>query len=351
VTQKPSLSGVPLRELEIVLSPLPRYRAGQVFAWINSGLDSFQEMNNLPFALRRELDGRFSLRKTTLVKKFEDEGNLKLQIAVSGGMVEAVILVDRAGRRTACLSTQLGCAMGCVFCRTGLMGLVRNLDSAEITEQFYHIRKFYPDIANIVFMGMGEPLLNLYELRRALEVLCRTMSPRRITVSTCGLVDGIEGLASEGPSVRLAVSITTAREELRRRLMPVSAANPLPRLKEALLRHQAQQRRRITLEAVLLGGINGGAEDAAAMSAFAEGLDVVVNLIPWNRVEGLRFEGRPLKEPEAAEIERFRSGLERLGLKTVIRRKKGRGISGACGQLGSTVDKDFDVNGTDTVAR
>jgi 23S rRNA (adenine2503-C2)-methyltransferase len=225
--------------------------------------------------------------------------------------------------------------MGCVFCKTGLMGLTRNLDSTEITEQFYHIRKFYPDIANIVFMGMGEPLLNLTELRRAIEVLCRTMSPRRITVSTCGLVDGIESLADEGPAVRLAVSLTTAREELRRRLMPVSAANPLCRLKEALLRHQERQRRRITLEAVLLGGINTGAEDAEAMAAFALGLDVIVNLIPWNPAEGLSLEGIPLKEPSAAELKRFCAELEKQGLKTVLRRRKGRGISGACGQLGS----------------
>lgn len=296
----------------------------------------------MPLALRRELDGHFCLRKTTLIKKLEDgNGAAKLQIGIPGGMVEAVILVDGAGRRTACLSTQLGCAMGCVFCRTGLMGLTRNLDSAEITEQFYHIRKFYPDIANIVFMGMGEPLLNLSELRRSLEVLCRTMSPRRITVSTCGLVDGIESLAGEGPAVRLAVSITSAREELRRRLMPVSDANPLRRLKEALLRHQWRHGRRITLEAVLLGGINGSTEDAYAMAAFAEGLDVVVNLIPWNPVDGLCFEGVPLKEPSIAELGHFCSELEKQGLKTVIRREKGRNVCGACGQLGSVVNKDF----------
>ncbi|MDR2097578.1 MAG: radical SAM protein, partial [Spirochaetaceae bacterium] len=191
MTQKPSLSGLPLRELEEILAPLPRYRAGQVFTWINNGVDSFDAMNNLPLALRRELDGRFRLRKTTFIKKIDGggarNGAVKLQIGVLDGVVEAVVLADGAGRRTACLSTQLGCAMGCVFCKTGLMGFTRNLDSAEITEQFYHIRKFYPDISNIVFMGMGEPLLNLCELRRVLDILCLTMSPRRITVSTCGL--------------------------------------------------------------------------------------------------------------------------------------------------------------------
>jgi 23S rRNA (adenine2503-C2)-methyltransferase len=320
-----------------ILSRLPSYRAGQVFEWINKGIESFLEMDNLPLALRRELDECFCLRKTSLIKKLEDSdgGAAKLQIGVSGGIVEGVLLSDGAGRRTACLSTQLGCAMGCVFCRTGLMGLTRNLDSAEITEQFYHIRKLYPDIANIVFMGMGEPLANLLELRRSLQVLCRTMSPRRITVSTCGLADGIIRLADEGPAVRLAVSLTTAREDLRARLMPVSSANPLRRLKEALLYHQRKQGRRVTLEAVLLGGVNTGTEDAAAMSAFAEGMNAVVNLIPWNPVENICFEGIPLKEPSGADIMCFRAELEKRGLKTVLRRKKGRAVCGACGQLGA----------------
>jgi 23S rRNA (adenine2503-C2)-methyltransferase len=321
-----------------MLSHIPSYRAEQVFAWINKGVDSFDAMNNLPLVQRRELDGRFCLRKTTLIKKLDGKGGAaKLQIGVSGGLVEAVVLTDGSGRHTACLSTQLGCAMGCIFCKTGLMGLTRNLDSAEITEQFYHIRRFYPDISNIVFMGMGEPLLNLCELRRSIDVFCDTMSPRRVTVSTCGLADGIEALADEGPAVRLAVSLTTAREELRERLMPVSRANPLERLKAALLYHQTRIGRRITLEAVLLGGINVGPEDAGAMAAFASGLDVVLNIIPWNPVAGIYFDGAPLKEPSYVEIRDFCAELERRGLKTVLRRRKGRGLSAACGQLGSVL--------------
>jgi 23S rRNA (adenine2503-C2)-methyltransferase len=291
-------------------------------------------MNDLPLALRNELDSRFSLRKTAVLNTLHDDGAAKLQIGVDGGVVEAVVLVDGAGRRTACLSTQLGCPLGCVFCKTGTLGFTRNLDSAEIVEQFYHIRAIFPDIANIVFMGMGEPLLNLAALSRSLSVLCQTMSPRRITVSTCGIAGGIESLADEAPAVRLAVSLTTAREGLRGRLMPVSAANPLNLLKEALLYHQRRQGRRITLEAVLLGGINTGAEDASAMASFADSLDVIINLIPWNPVDGLSFEGSPLKEPSAAEVGRFQSLLEERGLKTALRRRKGRGITGACGQLG-----------------
>jgi 23S rRNA (adenine2503-C2)-methyltransferase len=335
---KPSLSGIPVAELEMLLFPLPAYRARQIFAWINRGVCSFEAMTDLPLALRRELDGRFCLRKTAVVNTLEDGANgaAKLQIGVEGGFVEAVALQDAAGRRTACLSTQLGCPMGCVFCNTGRMGLARNLDSAEITEQFYHIRALYPDISNIVIMGMGEPLQNLAELRRALAALCETASPRRVTVSTCGLARGIESLA-DGPAVRLAVSITTARDDLRRRLMP--SATPPAALKQALLYHQKRRGQRITLEAVLLGGLNTGAGDAAAMAAFARGLDVVINLIPWNPVAGLLFEGSPLKEPSAAETDRFRARLEAHGLKTILRRERGRSIAGACGQLGEAAGK------------
>jgi 23S rRNA (adenine2503-C2)-methyltransferase len=331
---KPSLSGVPLAELEALLAPLPRYRAKQVFEWINAGCGSFEAMNNLPLALRSELDGRFVLRKTRVERTLDGTDATKLQIAVDGGTVEAVILADGAGRQTACLSTQLGCPMACVFCKTGSLGLSRSLDSAEITEQFYHVRARRPAIGSIVFMGMGEPLLNLGELRRALGILCGLLSVRRITISTCGIVDGIVSLADSGPAVRLAVSLTTAREGLRKRLMPAAAKSPLSELKAALLYHQRKIGRRVTLEAALLGGVNTGAEDADALAAFADGLDAAVNLIPWNPVAGLSFDGKPLVEPSAAETARFRAALESRGLTTLLRRRKGRAICGACGQLG-----------------
>lgn len=338
LASKIPLSGVPVSGLEKLLTPLPKYRAKQIFAWINSGISSFELMSNLPRSLRAELDKRFCLRKTSLVSTVEDpvSGAIKLKIGIEGGFIEVVALVDAAGRRTACLSTQLGCGMGCVFCKTGSLGFTRDLDGSEIIEQFYHIQALYPDIANIVFMGMGEPLLNLSGLRQAISVLCETLSPRRITVSTCGITAGINSLADDGPAVRLALSLTSARETLRQKLMPVSAANPLAALKEALLRHQKRHGRRLTLEAVLLGAINTGAEDAAAIAAFSQNLDVVVNLIPWNPVENLYFNGMPLKEPSSAELRRFCAELERHGLKTVMRREKGRGIAGACGQLGGT---------------
>lgn len=232
--------------------------------------------------------------------------------------------------------------MGCVFCKTGALGFRRNLDSAEIVSQFFRLREIAGDIANIVFMGMGEPLLNLGELRRAAAALTcgggTGFSPRRITVSTCGIVPGIRDLAEHGPRLRLALSLTTADGELRRRLMPATNANPLPALKEALRRYQDLAGQRITLETVLLGDVNTRPQDAEALAEFARGLNVVVNLIPWNPVEGMRFEGRLLREPGAGEIARMDSQLKKLGLNVTRRFKKGQRIGGACGQLGTLGD-------------
>jgi 23S rRNA (adenine2503-C2)-methyltransferase len=272
--------------------------------------------------------------------KLEDpDGTIKLRIRLwDGAAIEAVVLTDGEGRQTACLSTQAGCPIGCVFCKTGALGFLRNLEASEITEQFYHLRDLCPGIANIVVMGMGEPLLNLGELRKALETLTDPeglgLSKRRVTVSTSGIISGIRELAEKGPGVRLAVSLTTADEHLRRRLMPIAASNPLPALKDALVFYQRKQGRRITLEAALLGGVNTRDEDIAALAAFARGLNAVVNLIPWNPVEGLSFAGKALREPAGEEVARFGRGLEARGIKVTRRFRKGRLVAGACGQLG-----------------
>jgi 23S rRNA (adenine2503-C2)-methyltransferase len=337
----PALSAFPPEELAVLLAPLPKYRAKQIFSWISRGEGTFDGMTDLPLPLRAELRERFTIYSGVVSATLKDpDGTVKLRITLNDGYcVEAVLLTNGEGRRTACLSTQAGCPMGCVFCKTGALGFRRNLDSAEIVSQFFHLREIVGDISNIVFMGMGEPLLNLGELRRAVSVLTdgggAGFSPRRITVSTSGVAAGIRDLAENGPLLRLALSLTTADEELRGRLMPVTDANPLPVVKEALRRYQERTGHRVTLEMVLLGDVNTRPKDADALAEFARGLDVVVNLIPWNPVEGMRFEGRPLREPDAGEIARLGSRLERLGLKVTRRFRKGRTIGGACGQLGT----------------
>jgi 23S rRNA (adenine2503-C2)-methyltransferase len=338
---KPVLSGYPLRDLTELLAPLPQFRARQVFAAIARGVRSFQEIGELPRSLRDEMDSRFALYSSVVSARLGDrDGTVKLRIALRDGLaIEAVILADGEGRKTACISTQAGCPAGCIFCKTGTLGFARNLEAGEMVEQFLHIRSICPGTANVVIMGMGEPLLNLGELRRALAVLTGReglgLSRRRITVSTCGIAEGIRDLADQGPDIRLAVSLTTADGELRKKLMPVGIGNPLPALREALGYYQARRRRRITLEAVLLGGLNTRRTDAEALAAFAGGLDVVVNLIPWNPLDGMVFEGRPLREPGQGELARFTAALTGLGLKVTRRYRKGRGVCGACGQLGT----------------
>ncbi|MDR1301357.1 MAG: 23S rRNA (adenine(2503)-C(2))-methyltransferase RlmN [Treponema sp.] len=342
---KPVLSGLPFEVLAETLKPLPSFRAAQVFQWIARGVSSFHEMTDLAIPLREDLEQRFSLYSSVIAGRVADpDGTIKLYIRLhDGAQVEAVLLVDAEQRKTACLSTQAGCAMGCVFCKTGTRGLTRNLDSGEILEQFLHLRSIKqehePEIANIVFMGMGEPLLNLPELYQALAVLTDSrglgISKRRITLSTSGIIAGIRDLAATGAEVRLALSLTTGDSELRARLMPVTLSNPLPDLKQVLYDYQQQQGRRITLEAVLLGGINTRQEDSDTLAAFASGLDVVVNLIPWNPVQGMVFEGRPLREPSGRELRGYMQRLEQKGLKVTRRLRKGLRIAGACGQLGT----------------
>jgi 23S rRNA (adenine2503-C2)-methyltransferase len=269
----------------------------------------------------------------------DTDGTIKVYIRLHDGeRIEAVLLTNGEGRKTACLSTQAGCPLKCAFCKTGTRGFKRNLTSGEILEQFLHLRSLEPDIANIVFMGMGEPLLNLPELRKSLAVLTDHrglgLSKRRITLSTSGIIVGIRSLADAGPDVRLALSLTTGDSGLRSRLMPVTLSNPLFTLKDVLYDYQQRQGRRITLEAVLLGGVNTRQEDSDGLAAFAAGLDVVVNLIPWNPVEGMVFEGQALREPSLREIAGYMQRLERRGLNVTRRLRKGRGIAGACGQLG-----------------
>jgi 23S rRNA (adenine2503-C2)-methyltransferase len=342
IVKIPVLCGIPKDELTELLSPLPRFRAVQIIKWIASGVSSFAEMENLPLVLREDLAKCFTLRPGTGIEKHigkDDTVKLVLQFA-DGVKVEAVLLSDRDSRYTICLSTQVGCPVGCVFCKTGT-NYVRDLNSEEIVEQFLRLRTFssHP-IANIVVMGMGEPLLNLTELRRALSVICckegMNFSRRRITISTCGISQGIIDLAENGPAVRLALSLTTGDEKLRQRLMPITESQSLEKVKKALRFFQSRSGGRITLEAVLLGGINTRNEDAVGIAQFAEDLDTVVNLIPWNPVKGLMFEGKPLREPTAVEVESFTQQLLTLGLKVTRRFRRGRGIMGACGQLGTS---------------
>ncbi|MCL2479205.1 MAG: 23S rRNA (adenine(2503)-C(2))-methyltransferase RlmN, partial [Treponema sp.] len=321
-------------------APVPDYRCRQICQWINRGAGSFMEMKNLPAALREDLDRNFRIFSSAVSGEVSDSsGTIKVRMELEdNNVIEAVILGDSRDRKTACISTQAGCPLSCVFCKTGTLGFVRNLTAAEMAEQFLFLRRRDQEISHIVVMGMGEPLLNLIELRKTIGFFTNKdgmgISKKRITVSTAGITEGIIDLADNGPDLRLAVSLTSARQDLREKLMPIAKTNPLPDLKKSLLYYQKKNGRRITLEAVLLGGINTGSEDADAMAEFAGSLEAAINLIPWNPVEGLEFDGMPLRSPTAKETSLFAAALEKRGLKVTLRMGKGTDISGACGQLG-----------------
>ena len=342
--EKVALSGLLPSEICEALSLKQAFRGKQIFQWIGKGAESFDEMTNLSVDLRNELNEKAVLRSTTVSKVLKDpDGTIKLQITLSDGLaVETVLLTDREDRKTACVSCQVGCAMNCAFCQTGHLGLARSLTAGEIVEQFLYLEKHVRDagvantLDNIVFMGMGEPMMNLENVRKAIAVLTskegRALSGRRITLSTSGVIKGIYDLADNGPAIRLAVSLTTADPALREKLMPICRTNPLPELRKAIDYFATKTGKRVTLEAALLHGTNTSVESATNMINFARGLDVHINLIPWNPVEGLEFE-----EPSAKECKNFVYHLEKAGLNVTLRTRRGREIGGACGQLGKTL--------------
>ena len=336
--RKIALCGLLAAEITEQLGITPAFHGKQLFSWIGKGAESFDAMTNLPAPLRAQLAETTALRSTAVSAVLTDrDGTVKLQITLADGLaVETVLLTDRDGRKTACVSCQAGCAMRCAFCQTGQLGLARSLAAAEIVEQFLHLEKHAGTLDNIVFMGMGEPMTNLPAVRKAIAVLTdrggRALSARRITLSTSGIVAGIYDLADNGPHVRLAVSLTTADTALRERLMPVTAANPLPALREAIAYYTEKTGRRVTLEAALLHDTNTDDASARNLIAFARGLDAHINLIPWNPVATLDF-----AEPTAAECKQFAETLRRAGLNVTLRTRRGRDIGGACGQLGKTL--------------
>lgn len=337
--QKINLCGLLPDEIFKELNLKQAFRAKQIFKWVSSGIKDFSLMTNLSLDLRNELEEKACLRTSSISNVLKDtDGTVKLQITLQdSNAVETVLLTDKEGRKTACVSCQVGCAMKCAFCMTGTLGLARNLTAGEIVEQFFYLEEICGKLDNIVFMGMGEPMQNLSAIRRAIEILChkdgRALSTKRITLSTCGIVKGIYDLADNGPSIRLAVSLTTANEDLRKELMPVARAseNNLQELRKAVSYYAEKSGKRVTLEAALMHEKNTDDASASNMIEFARGIDVNINLIPWNPVSSLPFE-----EPSKNEVNRFVEKLEKAGLNVTLRTRRGRTIGGACGQLGKT---------------
>ncbi|MBN1648358.1 MAG: 23S rRNA (adenine(2503)-C(2))-methyltransferase RlmN [Spirochaetales bacterium] len=335
------LAGLLPEKLQEIIAFEKSYQAGQLFLGILQGSKSIDEISTLSMALRSELSERFGLFSVTIEQITEDaDGTRKMLLRLWDNQhIECVLLRDEEGRKTACLSTQAGCAMGCAFCRTATMGLRRNLSGQEIIELFLLLQNEFGKISNIVFMGMGEPLQNLAALRESITFFSfpkgLNIGLRRITISTCGLVRPLRDLLENGPAAGIALSLTAADEELRTRLMPVSRQNPLVELKPLFLAYQRSGGRRITLEYVLLKGVNDTDRDILALRKFCNGLNYIINLIPWNPAAELDFES-----PGEADINAFCERTAAYSLNISRRYRRGRGISGACGQLAVKADSD-----------
>ena len=315
----------------------PPWRAQAVRRWLFAArASSFADMTDLPKALRGDLEKEFSIWTTSIAARTgADDGTEKLLLELSDGQrIECVLLRD-GDRRTVCISSQVGCAMGCVFCASGLDGVVRNLTTGEILEQIVRLARLLPAderLSHVVVMGMGEPLANLDRLLPALAVARDPagfgISPRRITISTVGLPPGIDRLTAENPGYHLAVSLHAAADTLRTRLVPVNKAIGLEAVMDAADRYWEASGRRLTFEYVLLGGINDSPTDARDLVRLLGGRAALVNVIPYNTVAGL-----PWKEPSPTARDRFIDLLRASGVNVQVRRRKGARIDAACGQL------------------
>lgn len=332
-------------EIMDLLSLHKSYQARQVMSWLVKGVTDWDRMSDLPLKDRtRFKEEHMCTISSHIVDRQDDRSAVKLLVQLEDkALIECVMLSDGTGRKTACISSQVGCAMGCAFCKTGTMGLVRNLKDYEIVEQMVHLRTLDPTIGHIVFMGMGEPLHNLGALMSAITYFHNpklfNISYRKMTVSTCGLVPGIRSLGELDLGIRLAVSLVSADDETRSRIMRVNRTYPLSELKKALIAFQHTCDKRITLEYCMLGGVNTTPEAAKDLASFTAGLFAVVNLIPWNPIEGMEW-----RTPDAQEIRAFTSQLDRLRVNYTLRMPKGRGISGACGQLATSSRREPSVS-------
>jgi 23S rRNA (adenine2503-C2)-methyltransferase len=349
------LAGLFPEELVHALQLSRAFRGKQLFQWIQKSAQTWDEMTDLPHSLLAKLADKAVLSSSGIESVYTEEGiSHKVRIKLSDGYcIESVLLVDDQGRKTACLSSQVGCAMGCAFCKTGSMGLKRDLFAYEIVEQFLLLCSSYGDISHIVFMGMGEPLLNLREVSKAIEIfhhpLGKYIGARKMTLSTCGIVPGIRELAGMEIRPRLAVSLVTAKEETREKLMLVTRSSPLSLLKKVLGEYQQKSTKRITLEIILLKGITDTDADVKALVSFVPPLHVSINLIPWNPAPGLPCKhipglgvknspGHIFQRPEGNRILWFKKRLEDAGFTVTQRYQKGDSIHAACGQL--FVDED-----------
>jgi 23S rRNA (adenine2503-C2)-methyltransferase len=315
----------------------PPMRARQLDRWVLGGrATEFGEMTDLPRALREDLAGSFTPLGSVVQRHLVSvDGTNKLLMRLADGNVVECVLLQEENRRTVCVSTQVGCGMGCVFCASGIGGVVRNLRPGEILEQLVRCRNLLPAgerLTHVVVMGMGEPLANLDNLLQALAVATSPhglgLSARHVHISTVGLPAKIRELADLGKQYHLAVSLHAPNDELRSRIVPTNEKTGLAAIVEAADYFYATTGRQVTYEYVLLRDLNDGAEQAAELARLLRGRQAHVNVIPFNDVEGL-----PWHRPAPQALEEFLAPLRQARVSVKVRKRKGADIDAACGQL------------------
>jgi len=312
-----------------------RFRARQVGQWIvDRNATDFAEMTNLSKELRAELGRHFRIHDPVILEtSASEDGSIKWLFGLSDGLSIEGVAMPEGGKLTMCLSSQTGCAVGCTFCVTGALGAGRNLRPDEIVGQYRVMLRHLDapvDRVNIVFMGMGEPLLNTTHLQGALETLYERVSPKRITVSTSGVLPGIRWLAGLSRRPKLAISLNAPDQERRQVLMPIARRYPLDELLGELRRFPLERGRRITFEYVLIRGLNDGVDDARMVARLIHGIPSKVNVIPLNE-DPRHFPD--LRRPDEDTINRFAVVLRDAGLTVTVRWSKGLDVDAACGQL------------------
>lgn len=339
IDQKVDLKNLNPLELEQFVATFgkERYRSVQILRWLYlKGAQTFEEMTNLSKTFRQSLSqASFLSSLQPLLTEESRDGTKKFLFQLEDGNRIESVLIPEKKRLTLCISTQVGCAMGCRFCLTGKKGLKRNLATSEIVNQVLAVRETLPDklsITNIVLMGMGEPLHNYENTLKAIQLLTHPeafkFSSRRVTLSTVGLLPELGRLAEEKVRFRLAISLNASDEETRTRLMPINHRHPLKRILEVCRKFPLPPRVRITFEYVMIEGENDSPEDAKKLLRLLKGIPSKVNLIPLNEAPQI-----PFRKPSEEKILTFQEILMKGGLTAIVRASKGADISAACGQL------------------
>ena len=332
------IKSMSLQELEIIIKEKGEkaFRAKQIYQWIHQKqVSSYEEMSNIPLKLREILEEEYPLMKLNMIQVQESslDGTRKYLFGLEdGNMVESVWMKYHHGN-SVCISSQVGCRMGCRFCASTLDGLERNLKPSEMLEQIYSIIRHTGErVSNLVIMGTGEPMDNYENVVKFLRLLTGeegyNMSQRNITVSTCGIVEGIRKLAEEKLQITLALSLHATTDEKRRHLMPVAYRYELKEVLKACEYYFEKTGRRVSFEYSLVAGVNDNLNDAKELADLVKGMNCHVNLIPVNPIKE-----RDYRQSEKKQIEDFKNYLNNKGVTATVRREMGRDIDGACGQL------------------